>query len=95
MIVGDKLKINEKYELELEPLIEVLRFHKDKISLAYIGAHKSFIRNFDEAKEEFGKLDNDIFNGRLFFSDLIHLKEKFLTNDDFKFIRTVKTTKRK
>jgi hypothetical protein len=58
-----------------------MEYHRDKISLAYVASHKSFIKNSDELMSLNGALD-----GRVFVSDLITLKEKLLSND-FELIR--------
>ncbi len=94
LIVGDKLRINEKYDLEIDPLIEILKYHKDKIVLAYIAAHKSFIKNFDTVKKELEKLNEEYLSDKFFISDMIELKDKLLS-DNFAFIRTSQQSKGK
>jgi CRISPR-associated protein Cst2 len=81
LVVGNKLKIDEGYNLDIEALEEIMEFHKNEISLAYIGSHKSFITNYENLLGLNGKLD-----GRLFVSDMITLKDKLLSNQ-FKLIR--------
>ena len=81
LIVGNKLSIDNKYNVDIEALKEALRYHENKISLAYVASHRSFIKNFDDLKSLNGQLDNKVF-----VSDLITLKEKLLS-DEFKLIR--------
>jgi CRISPR/Cas system-associated protein Cas7 (RAMP superfamily) len=80
-VVGSKLSIDDKYNVKIDDLEEILEYHKDKISLSYIGSHKSFAKNFDKLLSLNGKLD-----GKLFVSDMITLKAKLLS-DEFKLIR--------
>ena len=89
-IIGDKLRINDQYEVEIEPLKEILTYHQDKISLAYIGAHKSFIKNFD--KLETLTDDPNFLKDKLFVSNLTTIKEKFLSKE-FDLIRINKNVK--
>jgi CRISPR-associated protein Cst2 len=81
LVVGDKLSIDKEYIVDIEALEEILEYHKDKISLAYIASHKSFAKNHNKLIELNGKLD-----GKLFSSDLITLKQKLLSSE-FKIIR--------
>ncbi len=81
LTVGNKLAITTNYELEIDALKEILYYHDDKIILAYLAAHKSFIKNFDKLEELNGSLD-----GKIIVSDLNILKEKLLS-DQFNFIR--------
>jgi CRISPR-associated protein Cst2 len=81
LVVGNKLRIDPQYHVDVNALQEILEFHKNEISLAYIGSHKSFLNNFNILAELNGKLD-----GKLFVSDMITLKEKLLS-DEFKLIR--------
>jgi len=82
LVVGNKLLINNKYELMIDPLEEILQYHRDRISLGYIASHKSFIRNYEDLK---GRLDGKLEN-KIFVSDLNELKDKIMS-PDFKFIR--------
>lgn len=81
LVVGDRLLIDTNYNLNLQNLEEMLRYHGNKISLEYIAAHKSFCKNF----EELAKLTGS-FDGKLAVSDLVDLKDKLLS-EDFKLIR--------
>ncbi len=82
LVVGNKLLIDNKHELMIDPLEEILHYHSDRISLGYIASHKSFIKNYDDvAKRLNGKLDNKII-----VSDLKKLKDKIMS-PNFKFIR--------
>lgn len=81
LIVGDRLSIDKKYNINVGNLEEMLRYHSKKISLGYIGAHKSICKNYkrlDDLKES--------FDGKLFVSDMVELKDKLLS-DEFKLIR--------
>jgi CRISPR-associated protein Cst2 len=81
LVVGDKLSIDNERNVKIDALEEILQYHEQKISLAYVASHKSFVRNYDELIKLNGKLD-----GKLFASDLITLKQKLLSNE-FKMIR--------
>jgi CRISPR-associated protein Cst2 len=81
LIIGDKLSIDSKYNVKIDSLREILKYHKPKITLGYIASHKSFATNYDKLMELNGELDDKIF-----VSDLITLKEKLLS-DEFKMIR--------
>jgi CRISPR-associated protein Cst2 len=81
LVVGDRLSIDNKYNIDVDALEEILQYHKDKISIAYVASHKFFANNFDKLMELNGKL-----GGKLFATDMITLKEKLLSND-FKMIR--------
>ncbi len=82
LVVGNKLLINNKYELMIDPLEEILQYHRDRISLGYVASHKTFIKNYEDLKERLnGKLDSKII-----VSDLNDLKDKIMS-PDFKFIR--------
>jgi CRISPR-associated protein Cst2 len=81
LVVGNKLSIDREYNIDLEALKEALEYNRDKISLAYVASHKSFVKNFEELISLNGHLDN-----RIFVSDLITLKEKLLS-DEFNLIR--------
>jgi CRISPR-associated protein Cst2 len=81
LVIGNKLSIDKNYNIEIEALKEALEYHRDKVSLAYVATHKSFIKNFDKLMSLNGQFDN-----RVFVSDLITLKEKLLS-EEFKLIR--------
>jgi CRISPR-associated protein Cst2 len=81
LVVGDKLSIDKQYGVDIDALQEVLEYHKEKISLAYVASHKSFATNYDELM----KL-NEKLGGKLFTSDLITLKQKLLSSE-FRMIR--------
>lgn len=81
LVVGNKLSIDKQYNIDLETLKEAIGYHHNKISLAYVASHKSFIKNFEELMSLNGQLENKVF-----VSDLITLKEKLLS-DEFKLIR--------
>lgn len=81
LVVGDKLSVDRERNVKIDALEEILQYHEQKISLAYIASHKSFARNYDELIKLNGKLD-----GKLFASDLIRLKQKLLSSE-FKMIR--------
>jgi CRISPR-associated protein Cst2 len=81
LVVGDKLSIDNKYILNISALKEILQYHKEKISLAYVASHESFLKNYEELMKLNGELD-----GKLFASNLIILKQKLLSNE-FKVIR--------
>jgi CRISPR-associated protein Cst2 len=86
LVVGDKLKIDKDYKLQIDPLIEILKYHKDKITLGYVAAHKSFITNYKTVLETLDELNDDKLNKKFYISDMTELKNKFLSNE-FKFIR--------
>ena len=81
LVVGDKLSIDKQYNVDIKALEEILQYHKQEITLAYIASHKSFVKNYDNLIDLNGKLD-----GKLFTSDLITLKQKLLSSE-FKMIR--------
>jgi CRISPR-associated protein Cst2 len=81
-IIGNKLKIDEHYMLDIDALEEIINYHSERISLGYIASHKSFIKNFDELKK---RLHNQLDN-RIIVSDLNELKNKILSSE-FNFIR--------
>ena len=74
LVVGNKLKIDRDYNLDLGALEEILQFHKNEICLGYVGSHKSFIKNFNDLS----RLEKN-FDGKLFTSDMITLKDKLLS----------------
>lgn len=85
LIVGDKLQIqvvDQQSKLKVDPLREILRYHSNKISLAFIASHKSFISNYDELE---GLGNDEDLRRKVFVSDMIELKQKLLS-DEFKFI---------
>lgn len=77
-VIGDRLRIDNQKNLDLDALKEALSYHEQAITLAYVAADKSFLNNFDD----FLKLD--IRNG--FASDLVTLKNKILS-PEFKLFR--------
>jgi CRISPR-associated protein Cas7/Cst2/DevR subtype I-B len=95
LIVGDKLKVDQQSNLKVEPLMEIMRYHGDKISLAYVACHKSFINNYDALKglkdELQGLKDDGPLSGKVFVSDMVELKQKLLS-DKFNIIRQQNNT---
>jgi CRISPR-associated protein Cst2 len=81
LVVGNKLRMDKDYNVDIDALEEILKFHRNEISLAYIASHKSFTKNFNDLMGLDGELA-----GKLFVSDMITLKEKLLS-DEFKLIR--------
>jgi CRISPR-associated protein Cst2 len=81
LVLGNKLSIDKQYNVDIEELKEALEYHHDRISLAYLASHKSFIKNFEELMSLNGEL-----GGKLVVSDLITLKDKLLS-PEFKLIR--------
>jgi CRISPR-associated protein Cst2 len=82
LIVGDKLTVDQQYKLNIEPLREILQYHGDRVALAYVASHKSFISNYIELQD---LINDEDLKGRVFVSDMIQLKQKLLS-DEFKFI---------
>lgn len=89
-IVGDKLLVDRQSKLKVEPLKEIMHYHIDKISLAYIASHKSFISNYEDL---FGLANDAPLKEKVFVSDMIELKQKLLS-DTFNLIRPQTTEKR-
>jgi CRISPR-associated protein Cst2 len=56
--IGDKLKIDQKYNLDITALEEALVFSEDSIKEAYIAGMKSFINNWKDVKERLGSMKN-------------------------------------
>jgi hypothetical protein len=98
LIVGDKLVAESSsgdqtsLRLKIEPLREILHYHSNGISLAYIASHKSFISNYNELldlmKDENRLKDKDFENlkEKIIISDMIGLRQKMLS-DTFNLIR--------
>ncbi|MEM2857095.1 MAG: type I-B CRISPR-associated protein Cas7/Cst2/DevR [Candidatus Nitrosocaldus sp.] len=81
MTIGDKLSINNNYELDVNALNEVLVYHSKRIKEAYIGYFASFIRNSGEL-EKLNSLNS--YNTKIEVMSLPELKQKVLS-DEFKF----------
>ena len=47
LTMGDKLRIDTQYNLDIPALMEALEYHKNEISLAYVASHESFLNNYD------------------------------------------------
>jgi CRISPR-associated protein Cst2 len=90
LVIGDKLLVDRQSKLELEPLKEIMHYHIDKISLAYIASHKSFISNY---KGLSGLANDTPLKEKVFVSDMIQLKQKLLS-DKFNLMRPQTTEKR-
>lgn len=50
--IGDKLKVDENYSIQLESLLTALNYSEDEINNAYFGAFRSFLNNYEEVSEE-------------------------------------------
>ncbi len=83
MTIGDKLRINNNYELDVDALKEVLVYHSNRIKEAYIGYFDSFIRNGEELKK-LNSLNSDNTKIKVEVMSLPELKQKVLSNE-FKF----------
>jgi CRISPR-associated protein Cst2 len=83
LIVGDKLVVDQQSNLKVESLREIMHYHSDKISLAYVASHKSFISNYDDLQS---LMNYEPLRGKVFVSDMIELKQKLLS-DTFNLIR--------
>ena len=81
LVIGDKLSVDTGYNVNINNLEEMIRYHNNKISLGYIAAHKSFCKNYEALAEL-----NGSFDGKLVVSDMVDLKDKLLS-EDFKLIR--------
>ena len=68
-VVGDKLRIDENYNLDISALTEAFSYHESGITLAYVAGDKSFLNNFEDLE----KL-NGGHGGKVFASDLVSLK---------------------
>ncbi|WP_148686728.1 type I-B CRISPR-associated protein Cas7/Cst2/DevR [Candidatus Nitrosocosmicus hydrocola] len=86
LMVGNKLAVEEDYRVKIEPLKEILRYHRDRISLVYIASFRSFISNFNELEALEKSEDLKDLHGKIFVSDMATLKDKLLSQD-FKLIR--------
>ena len=83
LAIGDKLRIDTQYNLNIDALVEALQYHKREISLAYVAANDTFLSNFDEmiALNAQANVCNN-----LHASHLVELKRKILDNS-FKFFK--------
>ena len=80
LTVGDKLRIDESYNLDIDALKEVLDYHKDGIKEVYIAGFGSFLNNWDELVKEL----NGYLDGKVKVMKLTEFKNLVLS-EDFKF----------
>ncbi len=74
LTIGDKLRIDENYNLDIDSLIEAIDYHKNRIKEVYIGYSNSFIKNGDE-------LVKKCQNNGIKVMPIAELKNKVLNNE--------------
>jgi len=55
--IGNKLMIDEKYDLDIKSLKEALKYSSDEIEKVYFSSFSSFLNNLDEVKKELENMD--------------------------------------
>jgi CRISPR-associated protein Cst2 len=74
LTIGDKLMIDENYNLNIDSLIETIDYHKNRIKEIYIGYSNSFIKNAN-------KLIEKCQNHSIEVIPIAELKNKVLSNE--------------
>lgn len=57
LTIGDKLRVNPEYELEIEQLKEAIQYNKENLEEVKIGLFPGFLENEEKVKEEFEELE--------------------------------------
>lgn len=70
LTIADKLRIDEKYNLDISALKEIIELFHDKIEKVLIGGLKSFVRNWPDIE--------GLKNDKIEVMELVRLKERLL-----------------
>ncbi|GIU72270.1 MAG: type I-B CRISPR-associated protein Cas7/Cst2/DevR [Candidatus Nitrosocaldaceae archaeon] len=80
LTIGDKLRIDANYNLDIDALLEAIKRHKNRIKEFYIGYSRTFINNEEESKDAIKGLDEDI-KAKVKVMDIVELKSEVLKNE--------------
>lgn len=56
--IGDKLKIDEDYNLDIDSLLEALHYSSEELNQVYFSSFSSFLNNLNEVKEKLETVDD-------------------------------------
>jgi CRISPR-associated protein Cst2 len=81
LTIGDKLIIDQNYRVNIDALVDAIRYHANRIKEIYIGYSPSFISNVDELTTITNRIDVEELRNKITIMNIADLKNRILDNN--------------